>query len=113
MLVSDNIFPMGENGPQSDKNLDKQRELQDKSFKYFKEILVEENILYLQTLVGYKLPEESEPEIVKQNALEFECIDSKKLNCLHWVICARRDDLFNYVIESYFKQAMNTKDCLE
>jgi len=65
MLVSDNIFPMGENGPQSDKNLEKQREFQDKSFKYFKEILVEENILYLQTLVGFGLSEEFEPEVIK------------------------------------------------
>ena len=31
-----------------------------------------------------------------------------RLNCLHWIIIAKRDDIYKYVMESFFKSGVKT-----
>lgn len=51
---------------------------------------------------------ENPPAVVEQNQAEFDGIDLSYLNCLHWIILSRRDDMFSYVMDNYFKPGSKT-----
>jgi hypothetical protein len=87
------------------------RDFQEKSLHHFKEILQDENIIYLQSLFGFDSSNselENLPAIITQNKAEFDGIDLSYLNCLHWIILSRRDDLFSFVMEEFFKPGSKT-----
>jgi len=39
-------------------------------------------------------------------------MDLSKLNALHWIICSNREDLMNYVLDTYFKAGQKSVDFL-
>lgn len=37
-----------------------------------------------------------------------EAIPLSRLNCLHWIIFAKRDDMYKYVMENFFTSGAKT-----
>ena len=107
-LVEDILFPPDEE--QQIIDLEKQ------TFDQFREVLNDENIVYLQSMTGFELQgshmNEKLPGSLKGFEKEFECIDLSKLNALHWIICSNREDLMNYVLDTYFKAGQKSVDFL-
>lgn len=52
------------------------------------------------------------PDILKPYQRELESIDLSQLNAFHWIICSNREDLINYVLETYFKAGQKSVDFL-
>jgi hypothetical protein len=45
-----------------------------------------------------------------KNTIELlEGIPINKLNCLHWIILSKNKDIFNYVMNNYFKPGSKTE----
>ena len=52
------------------------------------------------------------PDILKPLQRELECIDLSKLNAFQWIILSNREDLMNYVLDTYFKAGQKSVDFL-
>jgi hypothetical protein len=91
-------------------------DLEKQTFDQFREVLNDENIVYLQSMTGFELQgshmNDKLPSSLKGFEKEFECMDLSKLNALHWIICSNREDLMNYVLDTYFKAGQKSVDFL-
>lgn len=67
----------------------------------FKDIIHEENIIYLTSLaeVNLNMQDKYWENLLK----DLDGIDYKSMNCLHWILYAKRDDIFSWVMENFYK----------
>lgn len=63
----------------------------------------------MSSLTGYNVDDDERADLAGVPK-ELEKIDMSKLNCLHWVILAGRDDLFEELITRFFTPSAKAKD---
>jgi hypothetical protein len=47
--------------------------------------------------------------VIAQHQKDFDCVNLASFNVLHWIILSRRDDLFSFVMDNYFKAGAKTQ----